>query len=1031
MATATNTVYVSEQGLQDLPAPNMIFSTIGTQQQQWLAPGYHPCRLPEEAAGQCTDISTLHVHNEIPSQATSGGPGDTLYTNHAHSCREQPTVKQRRKNLMAVFKKSLRNKTASYNAERSVSSVKSLTVTNPMAMVAEADQQDLSDLQLHLFERAPQMPDTSGFQQHTATAPTPTSPVKPVEMLQMAQMEMNQEPGPYPMRQTSTSPPRPQPTELDAPPLPIIVEQPISTLAEEPAEPEGEPSASLASSDLDREQPTSPGDDDLQLEVTDKALETSPPAVPLEDTRNGCPEMNAQPMVVVVEQLATSSKEEHTNPDRLQPSVDTPPPNSPPPASPSPAGPPPDSPPPASPSPAGPPPDSPPPYTPPPDSPDRELPTSPDIEQLDNPDETPPGAGQKCKEKVDIESLTDGDIEICHDIDTTEAEKLIESGEADSPERPCCDTVFASCTCLKGGFSRFLSGQDQNLNFTPLLKVAAKKGFKFFMRYISPLQTKYLLGTLIYKIITLIILLVMFITSLVRLSNRIHQSKSYGYDVGIALVSTVAFFLDLFDIIQSIATYRHKVRDFMNNLVNWCKQCHSKESQEQTNPSPVTASKSESEDPVADESHPNASTCWHYFSKYSELIILLVTEALLYTNIILTLFAFICDETFKSISDDAESFIETLKSWIVFILGIYIFRPILLGFNVMVVREAIQRQDSQLAKGKSQQSYCPSSVGKLFNFQVWLVIHIIGQSVFHAFLLICIGWKIAQENCHLPPSAQSIKELSCTRPQHFSFFTFYNVLFGIAAPWLSFVAFLFANVPWSKEFYIKLYLDCLLKSVAIQSATKEEVKGLAKTTAKNCAKKILKQMMGMSEATEKSEEHTKQKLSAMRTPAADYIKQLKDGRQLNPTAHQQFNIFAKTQEHFARYASHNPLVKGLHAVAFGPTALCCTIYFVIFFLHIIFLGCRVDEAGQNVCGRFEFSVFKGTVEPDSSDYGALVFFSFVFFGITNLQSFGIGFGYTIVIVVIVYTILLILAITLLFVCFAGAGRNNTNNRRRP
>ena len=598
---------------------------------------------------------------------------------------------------------------------------------------------------------------------------------------------------------------------------------------------------------------------------------------------------------------------------------------------------------------------------------------------------------------MDVENLTDDDINICQNIDTTEAAKLMESGKEASPEKPCCDTVFTSCTCLKGGFSRFLSGEDQSLKFTPLLKIAARKGFWFFMQYISPLQTRYLFGTLAYKLATLVVLLALLITSVVRLSNRIHQSRSYGYDIGIAIVSFVTSCLEILDIIQSIWTYRHKVQAFVNRMVDWCKRQHSNDSQEGTTPSEVNASNSESKQQVADtETNSNASKretyvgiLWHYFIKYSELTILIVTEVLLYTNIILTLFAFICDETFKSIGSNIDSFLEALQSWVGFILGVYIFRPVLLGFNVMVVQEAIERQNIQLVQvGNGRNYHCPSWVGKIFNFQVLLVIHIIGQSIFHAFLLICIGWKIAQENCHLPPSAQSITELSCTRPQHFSWFTFYNVLFGIAAPWLSFLAFLLANVSWSKEYYIKVYLDCLLKSAAIESATKGEIMNLIKQKTVNRVKRFLKQKLGTLEATEKSEAQSEEKFCEFRSPATRYIKQLKDGRQLNHRVCQQLNIFAKTQEHLVGYVSQNALVKGLNAVVFGPTALFCTVYFFIFLLHVIFLGCRVNEVGQTICVQFEFSVFRGTVGANSTEYVTLAFLSAGFFGIANLQSFG-------------------------------------------
>lgn len=1007
-------------------------------------------------------------------------------------------------------------------------------MTNPLAAVADPDQQDLSDLQLDMFDRAPQILDTTGLEEQAATAPSPTSPGHPVEMLKLVQMEMDQKLRPCTMRQPSTSSVTPQHTELETPSLPAeqppiiisaeksaspecelatsvdihppsdqdeeqptslvaadlqlektsdtaailptldlmpthtkqksqpypdrhtqpmvaIVEPPIIILQEaQSIAPDGDPPASPSRqppSNLHRDQPTSPVSDDAQS--TGKAPQTQDtpnitvvPVTP-EDTRVVAvlptghsskvlmeptdtnqllqpSEMNAQPEAVIVEQLVIASKgEQYTNPEGLQSvnpdspsydSLDRPPPAGSAPTSPLPSGPPPSL-----------PPHTPLTSTPPPVIPDKGLPSNPETEQLDNTQGTPPVTPHKCKEEVDIERLTEDDIEICQNIDTTEADILMEAGRANSPERPCCDTVFTSCKCLKGGFSRFLSGEDQSLKFTPLLKMAAKKGFAFFIRYISPLQKRYFFLTLGYKLLTLLILVVMFITSLVRLANRIHQSKSYGYDVGIAMVSTVAFLLELFDIIQSIATYRHKVRVCVIDLFNWCKRHRSNDSEELMEPEEVKASKSDPEQQLADESHSNASRWWHYLSKYSELIILIVTEALLYTNIILTLFAFICDETFKSIGENAESFVETLKTWIAFIFGVYIFRPILLGFNVMVVREAIERQNNQLAKLGNQHNY-PSWVGKIFNFQVCLVVHIIGQSVFHAFLLICIGWKIAQENCHLSPCAQSIMELSCTRPQHFSFFTFYNVLFGIAAPWLSFAAFLLANVSWSKEFYIKLYLDCLLKSAAIQSATRKEIQSAFPS--------FLKQKLGMSEATEKCKEQNDEKVPEGLKPAANCIKQLQDGRRVNHTVCRQLNLFAKTQEHFVQYASQNALVKALHAVVFGPTVLFCTSYFVIFFLHIIFLGCRVNEAGQNVCARFEFSVFKGTVEADTSDYTALVFLSFGFFGITNLQSFAIGLAYTIVIAVTIYTVLFIAAVALLCVCFAGTASNRTNNRRR-
>ena len=1144
MAVANNTVYVGVHRLQDLPAPNMIFAA---QQQQVLVPGYHPShRLPGEVTGQYPNICTVNVHNQIPYQTTSGEQGDTSHTNHTPSSRTPTSwIAKKQEDLLAMFRKLLSNRrTDSYNAEKSVLSVNSLTVTNPMATVADPDQQDLSDLQLDLFDRAPEILDTTGLEEQAATATSPTSPGHAVEMLKLVQMEVGQELRPCTMRQPSTSSVTPQPTELETPSLPaeqlpiqisaekpakpecelttsvdihppsdqdeeqptslvaadlqlektrdtaailptlnlmpthtkqksqpypdrhtqptvVIVEQPPILILQEaqPIAPDGDPPASpnrQPPSNLHRDQSTSPASDDAQS--TGKALQTQDtpnitlvPVTPEDtgmvavltsghsstvlmettDTNQTIQpsEMNAQPEAVIVEQLVIASKDEqYTNPEGLQSvnpyspssgSLDGPPPTGSAPTSPLPSGPPPSPPPPSL------PPHTPLPTTPPPVIPDRGLPTNPEIQKLDNTEGTSPVTSHKCKEEVDIERLTEDDIEICQNIDTTEADKLMETGRANSPESPCCDTVFTSCKCLKGGFSRFLSGEDQSLKFTPLLKMAAKKGFAFFIRYISPLQKRYFFLTLGYKLLTLLILVVMFVTSLVRLSNRIHQSKSYGYDVGIAMVSMVASLLDLFDIIQSIATYRHKVRVSVIDLFNWCKRRCSNNSEELMKAEEVEASESEPEQQLADESHSNASRWWQYLSKYSELIILIVTEVLLYTNIILTLFAFICDEAFKSIGENAESFLETLNTWIAFIFGVYIFRPILLGFNVMVVREAIERQNNQLAKLGNQRNF-PSWVGKIFNFQVWLVIHITGQSVFHAFLLICIGWKIAQENCHLPQSAQSIMELSCTRPQHFSFFTFYNVLFGIAAPWLSFVAFLLANVSWSKEFYIKLYLDCLLKSAAIQSATRKEIQSAALSWGRS----FLKQKLGKSEATEKCKEENEEKVPECLKPAAKYIKQLQDGRRVNHTVCRQLNLFAKTQEHFVQYASQNALVKALHAVVFGPTVLFCTSYFVVFFLHIIFLGCRVDEAGQNICAQFEFSVFKGTVTADTSDYTALVFLSFGFFGITNLQSFAIGIAYTIVIAVTIYTVLLIVAVALLCVCFAGTASNHTNNRRR-
>ena len=1142
MAVANNTVYVGVYGPQDLPAPNMIFAA---QQQQVLVPGHYPShRLPGEVTSQYPNICAVNMHNQIPYQTTSGEHGETSHTNHTPSSRG-PTawIMKMQNDLCASVRKLLSSRRIdSYNAEQSVPSVNSLTVTNPMATVADPDQQDLSDLQLDMFDRAPQILDTTGLEEQAATAPSPTSPGHPIEIRQLVQMEVDQELRPCTMIQPSTSSVT-QPTELKTPSLPV--EQPPIIISEaKPASPECELTASVdihPPSDQDEEQPTSPVAADLQLEKTrdtvailptldlmpthtkqksqlypDRDTHPQPPIIILQEAQPIAPdggppaspsrqppsnlhrdqltsptsddaqstgkapqtqdtpnitlvpvtpedtrmvavlptghsskvlmeptdtnqtlqlsEMNAQPEAVIVEQLVIASKEkQYINPEGLQSvnpdspssgSLDRPPPTGSAPTSQLPSGPPP-SPPPPSPPPPSLPLHTPLPSTPPPVIPDRGLPTNPEIEHLNNTEGTPPVTSHKCKEEVDIKRLTEDDIEICQNIDTTEADKLMEAGRANSPERPCCDTVFTSCKCLKGGFSRFLSGEDQSLKFTPLLKMAAKKGFAFFIRYISPLQKRYFFLTLGYKLLTLVILVAMLITSLVRLSNRIHQSKSYGYDVGIAMVSMVASLLELFDIIQSIATYRHKVRVSVIDLFNWCKRHRSNDSEELMKPEEVEASESEPEQQLANESHSNASRWWQYLSKYSEIIILIVTEALLYTNIILTLFAFICDETFKSIGENAESFVETLNTWIAFIFGVYIFRPILLGFNVMVVREAIERQNNQLANLGNQRNF-PSWVGKIFNFQVWLVIHIIGQSVFHAFLLICIGWKIAQENCRLPPSAQSIMELSCTRPQHFSFFTFYNVLFGIAAPWLSFAGFLLANVSWSKEFYIKLYLDCLLKSAAIQSATRKEIQ----SAALSWGRRFVKQKLGRSEATEKYKEQNKEKVPECLKPATTYIKQLQDGRHVNHTVCRQLNLFAKIQEHFVQYASQNALVKALHAVVFGPTVLFCTSYFVIFFLHIIFLGCRVNEAGQNICAQFEFSVFKGTVEADTSDYTALVFLSFGFFGITNLQSFAIGLAYTIVIAVTIYTVLLIVAVALLCVCFAGTATNRTNNRRR-
>ena len=969
--------------------------------------------------------------------------------------------------LQAKWKRlAQKTKSATHVAKNTLQSTKGITVTNPMAVMDDVDNQDLADPQLGSFNAASQMQDNSTL------SPVPVPPdelammaqsltsdarPQPVIMLQMHWKELDREAR---LQSQKCAQPHqnvrvePSPTSPAAPcePLDIIVGQPnTSPVGEQKADlhaqpptipdsPDGHPPASPVVAPLVAASPVaaplvaaSPVAAPLVAAspvvaplvaaspVAAPLVAASPVAAPLVAARPheyppfnpvGAPLVAASPVVAplvaaspVVAPLVAARPHEYPpfNPVGV-PLVAASPDGQP------------------------------------PTSPDGQPPTSPDGQPPDSPDGLPPAnqteeeptsnpsaVTQKLKEEVYIEDLTDDDIMICLNIDTTEADKLIESGEDASPDTPCCDAVFASCSCLQGGFSRFLSGQDQNSKFTPLLKTAAKRGVGFFMRYISPLQTKYLIGTLIYKLITLIILLVLFITSWHRLANRVSQSKSFGYDIGIALVSTVTFVLDLYDIIQSIVTHRHNLKALVVDLVCWCKKrCHSNASQDGANQSQVNNSQSNSKQQSAEQSNTEKTwlgRMWALFTKYLEVIILIVTEVLLYTEIILTLFAFICDETFKSISDNADSFTETLHSWLAFIFLVYIFRPAVLAFNVLVVREAIQRQNKRL-KNRGSNQCCPSWLDRVFNFQVWLIINIIGQSFFHAFLLICIGWKIAQENCHLPPSAQSMQDLRCTRPEHFSFFTFYNVLFGIAGPWLSFAAFLFANVSWSKEFYIKLYLDCLLKSAAIASATKDELKSLMKQKVATQVKKLLNKMIEDTDSFQEEEEEIQVGREFFK-PADSYLQDREEGRYKHK-ASRLLNVFTKTQSHLADYASVNPVLKGLHSAAFGPTALFCMLYFVAFILHIAFLACRLDAAGQTVCSQFELSVF-GT-STSGSEYSTLAFLSIVFFDIANLQSFAIGLAYSIVFTIIVVIILLIIAISVM-ACLCSMTGSSSNQRR--
>ena len=928
-----------------------------------------------------------------------------------------------------------KTKSATHVAKNTLQSTKGITVTNPMAVMDDVDNQDLANPQLGSFNAASQMQDNS------ALSPVPVPPdelammaqsltsdarPQPVIMLQMHWKELDREAS---LQSQKCEQPHqnvrvePSPTSPAAPcePLDIIVEQPnTSPVGEQKADlhaqppaipdsPDGHPPASPVAAPLVAASPVvaplvaaSP--------VVAPLVAASPVAAPLVAASPvAAPLVAASP---VGAPLVAACPHEYPpfNPVGV-PLVAA--------------------------SPDGQPPTSP--DGQPPTSPDGQPPASPDGQPPANqteeePTSNPSAVTQKLKEEVYIEDLTDDDIMICLNIDTTEADKLIESGEDASPDTPCCDAVFASCSCLQGGFSRFLSGQDQNSKFTPLLKTAAKRGVGFFMRYISPLQTKYLIGTLIYKLITLIILLVLFITSWHRLANRVSQSKSFGYDIGIALVSTVTFVLDLYDIIQSIVTHRHNLKALVVDLVCWCKKrCHSNASQDGVNQSQVNNSQSNSKQQSAEQSNMEKTwlgRMWALFTKYLEVIILIVTEVLLYTEIILTLFAFICDETFKSISDNADSFTETLHSWLAFIFLVYIFRPAVLAFNVLVVREAIERQNKRLAmKTSGSNLCCPSWLDRVFNFQVWLIIHIIGQSFFHAFLLICIGWKIAQENCHLPPSAQSIQDLRCTRPEHFSFFTFYNVLFGIAGPWLSFAAFLFANVSWSKEFYIKLYLDCLLKSAAIASATKDELKSLMKQKVATQVKKLLNKMIKDTDSFQEEEEEIQVGREFLK-PADSYLQGREEGRYKHK-ASRLLNVFTKTQSHLVDYASVNPVLKGLHSAAFGPTALFCMLYFVVFILHLAFLACRLDATGQTVYSQFEFSVFTGTfgTSTSNSEYSTLSFLSIVFFGITNLQSLAIGLAYSTIFVIIVITILMIIVITVTIACICSMTGSSSNQRR--
>lgn len=105
MAVANNTVYVEVHGLQDLPAPNMIFAA---QQQQVLMPGYHPShRLPGEVTGQYPNVCAVNIHNQIPYQTPSGEHGDTSHTNHTPSSRA-PTLRiaKIQKDLFANLKKT-------------------------------------------------------------------------------------------------------------------------------------------------------------------------------------------------------------------------------------------------------------------------------------------------------------------------------------------------------------------------------------------------------------------------------------------------------------------------------------------------------------------------------------------------------------------------------------------------------------------------------------------------------------------------------------------------------------------------------------------------------------------------------------------------------------------------------------------------------------------------------------------------------------------------------------------------------------
>ena len=632
-----------------------------------------------------------------------------------------------------------------------------------------------------------------------------------------------------------------------------------------------------------------------------------------------------------------------------------------------------------------------------------------------------------------IENMTEEDFEDYYNLNLHE--EIGELGESVN-KKSCCNSLIKTysrlccCTCLGdvdqpnsivAKASLCMSCQNTDPNYTPLLQIAAKKGAKLFVKYLKRIFAKELLESIfakklllkyIFKLTLFVYLLAETIISCIDIAEDVQNSKSVGFDVAIFIVSLLGAIIETLDLSVSFWEDRMKIKT---------KCCTKKKSKDALSEAEKGVSKDnndsmENKEEVEVETDKAKGCCctsWLYFCKYSEITVVFVAEVFLYAEIILNLFTFICDETFKSfrgINVDGHGSFSFTFGLLTFVITVYLFRPLVLGYQILVLHRQQQKERAQI---KTFSCLIPEKFKKVLNFQVWLIIHIFGMIFFHAFLLLTIGWKIAYENCDYPPGATGYLDLSCSRPAFFSFFTFYNILYGIAAPWLSFFGFLIANISWTREFSIKLYINSLLKSKEIAT---EFAKDTAVRTFKK-GKKGFKTLVKFLKKRRKKDKKQKRKEKEDEI-LKEFLKEEKENNESKKKVIIEY--LNKFLPDFKAYEEQNLCKKAWTAVLYGPTILYCVVYVLLFIINLVFLGCRVDSStGENVCsGNSSISIFdSSSVTSAATEFGVIVFCAVILFNCVNVQSFGIGIGW-IIVLTIIFGITVTVAITIISIlCF--------------